>query len=532
MGVKVASIIILFLLISPETLPSISDFNFKLNNGKTLYVGGNGEGNYTSIQDAINDAMPGDTIIIYYNVYHENVTIDKSLYLIGIEKEGKKPVILGNGSFALKITANNCTLKNLEIRLEADSTVEIYSSFNWIENCHIINFPKKLDGGYECGYALYMSHSNYNRIENSIIETQKESCGIAIRMYRCIGNKFMYNKIAGGTDYDSIEIIEGGEHTFLNNSIRSLESLTSYKNEYRFNKFSSELFIYDCKDSILENNTFKGVKLYYCVNLTLKNNIFYGNLDFLGNKLVYFNSHNIENNIKYPGLPIFYCKNKPNKNISGRFGQIILVNCNDSNIKNVKISGSSIAIFVIYSNNVFIYNCSVSYGKKDVGYGIMVHYSKNCKIEGNNLSEMKESIQVYSSQDIRIVENRIEKTRWAIVVSHSHHTVIERNLIRDSDDGIIITKSWYTLIARNELRKNYISIEYESSLSSIAIRNNLRAVFIMHSFLNIFCRNHWENWFLPFPKPILCVLFYIPWVIVVFYIIFDFCPRIIPYHIS
>jgi len=34
-------------------------------NGKTLYVGGSGPNNYSSIQKAINFAEPGDTIFIY-----------------------------------------------------------------------------------------------------------------------------------------------------------------------------------------------------------------------------------------------------------------------------------------------------------------------------------------------------------------------------------------------------------------------------------------------------------------------------------
>ena len=34
-------------------------------NGKTLYVGGSGEGNYTKIQDAINDSSDGDTVFVY-----------------------------------------------------------------------------------------------------------------------------------------------------------------------------------------------------------------------------------------------------------------------------------------------------------------------------------------------------------------------------------------------------------------------------------------------------------------------------------
>ena len=48
-----------------------------------LYVGGSGLGNYSKIQDAINDANPGDTIRVYAGTYIENVVLNKKISLIG-----------------------------------------------------------------------------------------------------------------------------------------------------------------------------------------------------------------------------------------------------------------------------------------------------------------------------------------------------------------------------------------------------------------------------------------------------------------
>ncbi len=60
-----------------------------ISNGKTLYVGGTGYGNYTSIQDAIDDASNGDTVFVYMfsAPYSEiKITIEKSINLIGENK--------------------------------------------------------------------------------------------------------------------------------------------------------------------------------------------------------------------------------------------------------------------------------------------------------------------------------------------------------------------------------------------------------------------------------------------------------------
>ena len=88
----VIGITILFL--GPCIIPTVAMDNLKESHiiqysGKTLYVGGSGEGNYTKIQDAIDDASDGDTVFVYddSSPYYENVIVDKSINLIGEDKE-------------------------------------------------------------------------------------------------------------------------------------------------------------------------------------------------------------------------------------------------------------------------------------------------------------------------------------------------------------------------------------------------------------------------------------------------------------
>ena len=76
-------IILLFLGMS---LSSSTGFNVKeqsntTSNGKTFYVGGSGPGNYTRIQDAINDSRDGDTVLVYNGTYYENIIVYKTLNL-------------------------------------------------------------------------------------------------------------------------------------------------------------------------------------------------------------------------------------------------------------------------------------------------------------------------------------------------------------------------------------------------------------------------------------------------------------------
>jgi hypothetical protein len=68
--------------------------------GTTLYVGGAGGDNYTTIQDAIDDASDGYIIIVYPGTYNEDqITIDKALTITSVE--GWSTTIIDGGNASL-----------------------------------------------------------------------------------------------------------------------------------------------------------------------------------------------------------------------------------------------------------------------------------------------------------------------------------------------------------------------------------------------------------------------------------------------
>jgi parallel beta-helix repeat protein len=86
--------------------------------GDWLYVGGSGSGNYTRIQDAIDNAFNGDTIYVYHKTYREHLIITKSITLLG---EDKKTTTL-NGflgghypDYQVKIIADNVEVNGFTI---------------------------------------------------------------------------------------------------------------------------------------------------------------------------------------------------------------------------------------------------------------------------------------------------------------------------------------------------------------------------------------------------------------------------------
>ncbi|MCK5112238.1 MAG: right-handed parallel beta-helix repeat-containing protein, partial [Thermoplasmatales archaeon] len=88
---KVLAIGIMLLFIG-MTISSATEINLEKQSTRTtldgniLYVGGNGTGNYSSIQEAIENASDGDTVFVYNGTYFENLFVDKSINLIGESK--------------------------------------------------------------------------------------------------------------------------------------------------------------------------------------------------------------------------------------------------------------------------------------------------------------------------------------------------------------------------------------------------------------------------------------------------------------
>jgi parallel beta-helix repeat protein len=109
-------------------------------NGNILYVGGSGEGNYTKIQDAIDNASDGDTVFVYSGLYNETLEISNSINLIGEDRENtfidgmKKDVLLIRG-YCSGIKINGFCIQN------GEDGIYVSSKYNLeiISDCEISN---------------------------------------------------------------------------------------------------------------------------------------------------------------------------------------------------------------------------------------------------------------------------------------------------------------------------------------------------------------------------------------------------------
>lgn len=317
---KSFSVVILWLLIgivgasvpSMHTIESIS-----LGDGTTLYVGGSGPGNYSLIQDAIDDAIDGDTIFVFddSSPYFENLIVEKSINLVGENRE--TTIIDGGGELDVIfiLNADGVTIRGFTIQnsgvLWINHGIDIHSSYNTISD-NIIRYNKIGIGLYTSGGPI----ANYNNISNNIIE-ENEDKGIFLfqSQYNIITmNNIISNNVGGlildQSNYntvsnniftkDGVGIFGSYQNTMMNNTVNGKPLIYLYgKSDMILNDDAGQIILVNCNKITVQNqdlsNGSVGITLFNTHNSLISDNTFFSN-DWYGILLFYSKNNNISMN--------------------------------------------------------------------------------------------------------------------------------------------------------------------------------------------------------------------------------------------
>ena len=143
-------------------------------NGKTLYVGGSGPGNYKKIQDAIDNASDGDTVFVYNGTYNEYLIINNRINLIGenphntIVNSKISPVVIDINSDKVKVQGFTISAKgNMWLSVFG---IRISSSYCKISFCKLMYISWK--------GIMFIDSSNHNYIYRNTFQNLSEGISI------------------------------------------------------------------------------------------------------------------------------------------------------------------------------------------------------------------------------------------------------------------------------------------------------------------------------------------------------------------
>jgi len=394
-------------------------------NENLLYVGGCGPGNYSRMQDAINNSMDGDTIFVFSisSPYNENIVVNKSINLIGQNKE--TTIINGNNrDDVIKIHSMNVFISGFSIQTDDFSSgycgIIINANNTIIKDNIILN-------NY---FGVYI----YQSCENQVVNNKFINNENGLRLYSS-GNTIKNNSFFN----DGISVATGG-NLIGNNTVnfKPIVYLENKKDKIITDEVG-QLILFNCNNMTIKNlsirKTYTGIYLYNCSNCLVTNNYVFESKS--GMIISYSNHNNISFNSLY--------KNKNNG--------IVLYRSNNNKIIHNWCTKHIMGEY--YCRGIYLSGCDFN------------------QISGNLLRYNGIGLVFSHCFDNVISENIIELNYYiGIKLEYeSENNSITRNSIRNNKRGMFLEDVSFNYITQN----NFIGNEKDLELDIVQMyKLNLR----------------------------------------------------------
>ncbi len=375
--------------------------------GATLYVGGVGPGNYTTIQAAIDDVNPGDTVFVYNGTYSERLEVGVSLSLTGENRD--TTIVDGGGSgTVVRVTANWTNVSGFTLtnsgKYSNDAGLELY----YVQDCRITDINASKDGD-----GISLIHSDFNSVTNNTVTLNNHS-GIELQ--------------------SSDDNVVSNNYAFWNN--RS----GVYLSRSRRTTLSDNIMVGD------------GIRLY-------------------GSSFWEWASHQIDTSNIVNGRPIYYWKTINGAGVPADAGQVILVDCTDVRITDQNLSNVTMGIDVVVSAGTIVSGNTISNARTGVeiissqnsvltnnaisgkDYGIRLVESHSSIVVGNNVTNGGfAGIYIYESNGVTIANNTgYNNTGSGLTLRSSHDTTIVNNsFVGNGEHGMYLWGSTAGSISGNK----------------------------------------------------------------------------------
>jgi parallel beta-helix repeat protein len=466
---KKGSLVVMFLLIVSAFSATLSIIPESAV-ATTLYVGGAGPGNYTTIQSAIDAANVDDTVFVYNGTYVESITVSRSLNLLGEHRN--TTVIDGAGnSVVVMVETFDLTMSGFSVTNASNTGILMRDS--WI--CTISNNNISNNRGF----GLFLARSPFNIITNNII-SKNDDDGVVVAMSP--GNTIAKNNISGNyggvTLYDDDGSIINGNNISNNvlNGIYAYNSINStVSNNYLLNNnYWGTTFEYSSWIWVTDNyisNTKIGIYLFDSSWHFVRGNLMEESSIFLsGDEIEQWNTHTIDSSNMVNGKPVYFCKNTLGGTIPSGAGQVILANCHGVTVENQNVSNLYFGMLIGYSSGNTIINNTVLSSNR---HGIYLQASGSNTIISNNVSDSGGAIFVDSSSSANtIVSNTASRSGHGVYLASSGN-VVTGNTLNNNSNGVYLASSYGNTIMNNTIYSNLRGVVLRSSVGNKVYHNDI-----------------------------------------------------------
>jgi parallel beta-helix repeat protein len=492
--------------------------------GETLYVNTTGSnGAYTSIQDAINASIDGDTVYVFNGTYYENVIVNKSISLIGEDKNITIIEGLG-GEDVVNVTSDwvNITgftisngyggefagitlFKVMSCKIVTNIISDNYYGISFHISSKNIVATNDINQNFRSG--VYLWNSSDNKISNNSISSnnlygillQSKSKSniilsnsisfndIGINFHSASNNTIEINNIKSSDD-DGIHLVLSDNNTIKRNHISSSYwygiylSSFSDNNDILGNNISENgggIYISSSHSNNISTNNLSwneiyGIYLSSSLNHFVMDNNFVDDGIFIDGDLLHFNTHTIYDDNIVNNQPLYFFKDCSGINLDGiAIGQLILANCTNFQIKNLQINSIEVGLEVAYSKNINVTGNDIS---SNYRFGMWIYSTFNSSIIDNNASNAYfAGVNILYSSNFKIQNNIISSNYYhGIDVHTSHNNSIVSNNISSNWNGIRLQWSNSNKITANNIKNNKYGIRLsDSPLGNIIKANNI-----------------------------------------------------------
>lgn len=253
---------------------------------------GSPEHPYQNITSGLEHAIAGDTVFVRNGTYNENIAVNKSLTLLGENRD--TTIIDGGGGYVIvvDITANNVVIREFTVNASTKMGIQSYGYNNGV-----IQDNKIID----CGdWAIRLFNSDSNNITGNIITSTQAPIGEnaqhldGVLLVYSNNNTIQENIISNLADL-GIGCAESSNNTIRDNEITQIFGRTIGEGLYEKNYgFGIQLDMNSHNNSMISNNITNIDLRSVSINGTSLYNIVRDNNIFNGSKGIYL--HNTSNN--------------------------------------------------------------------------------------------------------------------------------------------------------------------------------------------------------------------------------------------